>query len=212
MKFFDYKDTVHMGGIPIGESVQKAVKNIRTLEQMKFANELQQGSPENIPVIIDRHLRYFLRKGGQVADFLTEMDRVKFWVTAPKFNAKQIDAFLCWIEKHDVKPPQGKQTRAVGQKKIQAPVIKLFCAIVHQSNVIVKGYDESPEKFITRVCEKFKIPSNPKKARQYFDADAQLKRTDKNLQKVVDLILPTLPQKEKIIIQAYINSRIKLYG
>jgi hypothetical protein len=96
--------------------------------------------------------------------------------------------------------------------KLQAPVIKLFCAIVHQSGVIIKGYDESPEKYITRVCKEFKIKANPAKARQYYDTDAQLKATDKNLKAVIELILPTLSNEIKSKIETYINSKIKLYG
>lgn len=95
------------------------------------------------------------------------------------------------------------------EQKIEAPIIKLFCAIVHQSKLIVKDIDESPEKFITKVINEYSIKANPARARQYFDAEIDITKKDQKeyLSKVIELILPNIEPVAKQRIETYLQSK-----
>ncbi len=95
------------------------------------------------------------------------------------------------------------------EQKIEAPIIKLFCAIVHQSKLIVKDIDESPEKFITKVINEYSIKANPARARQYFDAEIDITKKDQKeyLSKVIELILPNIEPVAKQQIETYLQSK-----
>lgn len=104
---------------------------------------------------------------------------------------------------HDL-PPQ------ITESKIEAPIIKLFCAIVHQCKLLDKDIEESPEKFIKRVIEKYEIKNaNPARARQYFDAEIDITKKDqkKYLRKVLELILPKIEPVAKQQIETYLQSK-----
>lgn len=101
MRFFDYRNNIHAAGIPVGEQVQKFLKAVRDLDRLQFINELKQTPAAEIPKLIDRHLRQFLRKGGDKANFLKELDNVKSELGRNKLTSQQEDAFLVWMEAAD---------------------------------------------------------------------------------------------------------------
>ena len=94
--------------------------------------------------------------------------------------------------------------------KPKARAIALFCSIVHQTGILIKGF-EGNETYCQRVCETFNIESNPKSVRKYFSEQMGIKKTDKNLITITEIILPTLPEKKRQIIINYIESK-NLYG
>lgn len=96
--------------------------------------------------------------------------------------------------------------------KLQAPVIALFCRIVEHSNTIIRGYDESKEKFCMKVCKKFSLPYTDNVRKHFKDAEPELKETDKNFIKIEEYILPNLPIEEKRKIDQYIKGKIKTFA
>lgn len=99
------------------------------------------------------------------------------------------------------------------ETKIQAPILKLFCAIVHQCKLMPKDIDESSEKFIKRVIKEYSINANSARARQYFDAEIDITKRDQkeNLSKILELILPNIEPVAKQQIETYLHSK-KLYA
>lgn len=108
----------------------------------------------------------------------------------------------------------GQFTNKDSQSKkplLNGAVVSLFCSILHQSQIIIKGDEESPEKFIARIAERFQIDGvNPAKARQYFNTTMDLKKNDKNLKKVFEFILPKIESGTEKKVLNYLQSK-KLY-
>jgi hypothetical protein len=96
--------------------------------------------------------------------------------------------------------------------KILAPVFALFCSIVHQSGLHEMGFDESNEKYCQRISDCYTITVNTKKARQYFKKVMEVKASDKNLKKISEEILPSLPSDAKQKIDTFLNGKLKLYA
>ncbi len=113
------------------------------------------------------------------------------------------------IDKHE--QDRQEMTKTTGKEKISGPVIRLFCAIVHQCGIMEKAFDEGAESYIERVCMEYDIKVNPQKARQYFTTEADIKKTDKNLTKVKELILPNIASDTQQKINSYIDSKTKMY-
>ncbi len=95
--------------------------------------------------------------------------------------------------------------------KFEAPTFALFCSIVHQSGLIEIGFDEGNESYCQRISIKFGINANPKKARQYFTQSMEIKVNDKRFKKVIELILPIIPEDAKQKINAFLNNKTKMY-
>lgn len=130
---------------------------------------------------------------------------------------------LLWIENFTKQPFDSLaenieylNKRDLGQHeenvKVLAPVFALFCSIVHQSGLHEMGFDESNEKYCQRISECYTITVNTKKARQYLKKIMEIKGSDKNLKKVREEILPSLPNDARYKIETFINSKLILYG
>ena len=101
MKYFDYNNNVQAAKIPVGKQVQAFIQSVESLDRLLFIDELKQTTASAIPEMIDQHLRQFLRKGGNKADFLNEIDKVKKQIPTGKLTRQQEDAFMCWMEAAD---------------------------------------------------------------------------------------------------------------
>lgn len=108
--------------------------------------------------------------------------------------------YLNWIK--DLKNNTSKV-----KNRIESPVIKLFCAIIHLSGIIVKG-DESAESFCKTVCKRFNL-NYTDNVRKYFttEVDISKKRQSKNLEIIVNWILPQIDKEVKKQIEIYIQSK-----
>ena len=91
--------------------------------------------------------------------------------------------------------------------KIKAPTIGLFCRLVNESKLIVKGFDENVADYCTRICKKFSLVYSDK-VRQNFGFES----TEKNLNNVRALIFPNIDNKDSNTIIEHLNNNKKLYG
>jgi hypothetical protein len=160
---------------------------------------------------------------GSIEDFhllerehlLERIDSYKKLVNPDAFEIKtkiEREKLLKYIDGLDKKVLLQQKETEQQNPKISAPSIRLFCSIVHQAEILIKGFDESSESYIEKVCKKFNIEANPKKARQYFNPELDIKKTDKNLKRVIELILPNIPGETKNKIETFINNKTKMYG
>lgn len=208
---FDYKENIHTS-IKIGENVKELIQYINILKISKFINEMRETAPAKVHEVIERQMRYNLRRNYSMPEFIEGLYKVKEQMNSVQIDTKTKDAFLTWLEKKDkVLMNDKQQVKAKAEikdsNKLQAPEIRLFCAIVNQCQIMIKGFDESPEKFITRVCKEFNLNANPKKARQYFDIDAEIKATSKAFIRMTEKIFPLLPNQIKIKIETHVKSK-----
>lgn len=92
-------------------------------------------------------------------------------------------------------------------KKLSNPVKRLFCELVNDSKLDVRG-DENAEVFCKRVCKKYKL-TYAIRVSKHFKFNQKLKDSDKYLQSVIKEILPTLTKKVRDHINSYITTEIK---
>ena len=103
------------------------------------------------------------------------------------------------------------ETKPTLNNEIKAPVIRLFCAIIHQSGIIKRGSEESAESYCKTVCDTFNLIYT-ENIRKYFHHEAEIKEKDKQLKKVIELILPKLPSKAQQRITTWLNNKTKMYN
>jgi hypothetical protein len=94
---------------------------------------------------------------------------------------------------------------------LKAPAIRLFCSLIHQSTEFIKGSDEDAASYCKRVCKKFNLHYTDN-VRKYFNAEAGIKKTDKQLKKVKELILPMIDSKIKSKIEAHITNKTNMFN
>lgn len=90
------------------------------------------------------------------------------------------------------------------RKKISAPTIALFCQLVNHSGIIKQG-EYSNEAFCKKVILEFKLNANPNTVRKYYKQNLDLKKSNKKLNIIYDLIFPVIPNKITISIKNYIS-------
>lgn len=168
------------------QALQKRLAKLKTVE-------------EKILFLRDEKAKYLQNISARTLEVSGSV-HANFAPNAELFFDRYIQIEIDKLEKLNIKP-------AKNSGKLQAPEIKLFCAIVNQCQIMIKGYDESPEKFIARVCKEFNLNANPKKARQYFDIDAEIKTTSKAFTRMTENIFPLLPNQIKIKIETHIKSK-----
>ena len=97
---------------------------------------------------------------------------------------------------------------------ITAPVLGLFCSLVNESAITVRKDGESETNFCKRVCDTYKIKSNPLRVRQYFvNYSPELKGINLKYVKVIqELILKDLQNDVQEKIQALITSKTKTFA
>lgn len=108
MYFYDYKNNISFSA-PEDDNEReelriKIIKQIRIIQRLRFANDIEKTKPAEIEMLIDRHLRFYLREGGEVNLFFDEMKQVKDqFINTRKLTSEQVDSFLLWYEKHVAK-------------------------------------------------------------------------------------------------------------
>jgi hypothetical protein len=90
--------------------------------------------------------------------------------------------------------------------KMTAPVISLFCELVSDCKILQQYY-KTNENHCKDVCIKYKLEYSDR-VRQNFRASY----TPKNLQKVKELILPLINERDRKKIIEYINNSTDIYG
>ena len=193
MSFFNYKNNIHTP-FPIPENVKKLIETTLMLERRKFIEEIRNTAPERIHEVIEIHLRFYIRRNGQRADFIENLYKVKEQMKFVEIDYRKKDAFLLWLENEDKVainvPTNHKKSKS---NSIQAPDIALFCQIVEHSKTVKRGFDERQEKFCKKVCEKFSLPYADRVRQKFKDAEHELKETNKNFIKIKEHIIPRLP-------------------
>jgi hypothetical protein len=101
-----------------------------------------------------------------------------------------------------------KQTK---KNTVTATLIRRFCELVNDSLLIPKKEDESATDFCEKVCKKYKLIYTDN-VRQYFSTNNKPRSNDKNLQKVIETIIPTIPNSDREKITEYINKHTQMYG
>lgn len=113
----------------------------------------------------------------------------------------KFEIYLQWLK-------DGTATAKPRKKRniITSPVIKLFCAIIHQCKLLERG-EESAEEFIKKVTNKYSIEVNLSKARQYFNAEIDITKSDqrKYLDKIKKYILPNIEPDAKQRIETFLQ-------
>jgi hypothetical protein len=96
-------------------------------------------------------------------------------------------------------------------KKEKGPsgrAVALFCSIVHQSGILLRSV-ESKSDYCKKIMKERQIMSpNVEEVRKHFTETMGIKESDKYLQEVVLLILPTLLAEERGIIEKFIQGNI----
>jgi hypothetical protein len=210
---FDYKETFHTS-IPIGENVKKLIQYINILKITKFINEMRETAPAKVHEVIERQMRYNLRRNYSMPEFIEGLYKVKEQMNSVQMDTKTKDAFLTWLEKKDKELMNEKQqveakAEIKDSNKLQAPEIRIFFSLVHQSKILLKNEDESAENYITRASNFLNIEITNTNARKYFIPNAPIKAEDKKLQKVIDKILPIINEDISKKIIDYIETEIK---
>ena len=95
--------------------------------------------------------------------------------------------------------------------KITGPVTKRFCELANDSKLMERGIDESSQRFCKRVCERFNLKYQERATRR-FAMNETPRKSDKHLQRVVTLILPSLQSDERLIIEKFIGKHFPLYA
>lgn len=119
--------------------------------------------------------------------------------------AQAVWEYFNWLQR--LESSFKKNTR----NSLTAPVIQLFCALVHQSKLMVM-IDESAEDYCQRVCSTFNLKYTVN-VRKYFspEVDITKKNMAKNLKMVIEFILPSIKSSsDKKQIETYIESK-KMY-
>lgn len=97
------------------------------------------------------------------------------------------------------------------EKEISASVIKRFCELVNDSKLMQRGIDENAERFCERVCLKYGLRYR-ERVSKYFRFNNTPKATDTDLIKVIDCIIPKIPDIDKQNLRSYINIDGIIYG
>lgn len=103
-----YKHETGLFGIKFPEEFLKFGEKIKHEARLKFVAELSATEPKSIHLVVEGHLKYFLRKSGKLPEFLEEMDEVKKQISS--LSKEQENAFLTCVEQYDVKLPLAKKT------------------------------------------------------------------------------------------------------
>lgn len=99
----------------------------------------------------------------------------------------------------------------IGEKEPAAPVVRRFCELANDSNLLERGFDETAEDYCKRVCSKYNLRFRIRVSK-YFTTNNTPKGNDINLRKVIERILPNIPDTDQSQILTYINNNTKLYG
>lgn len=88
------------------------------------------------------------------------------------------------------------------KSSVQSPAVALFCQLVNESEVIVRGPDETILSYCKRVCNQYKLPFKDK-VRQWFSKSS----SRKNIQKVKAFILPNIDEISRVKLLEYLENK-----
>jgi hypothetical protein len=95
-------------------------------------------------------------------------------------------------------------------KDLKAPVLARFCELCNDSRLDIKyDDDESNEIYTSRICKKYNLPHNTN-VRKHFTLNVKPIQTDKNLKKVIKLILPKINKADSKVIVDFINKHFDI--
>jgi len=94
---------------------------------------------------------------------------------------------------------------------VTAPVIALFCAIVNDSNQLIKGIDESKADYCKRVCKAYNFDYSDNIRQKFKDGIPEIKPNNTHFKTMRNSILNLLEPDKKNPIETYLNGRINLY-
>ena len=119
---------------------------------------------------------------------------------SPEKNKVVIDGMIKWFEnriKFDLPPPQ-TETKT---EKIKAPVLGLFCGLIHKIGIDKKEETESASVYCERICNKFKLHYTDRVRQNY-----NVIETKKLIQELTEKVLPLIDNETKISSQNHLDS------
>jgi hypothetical protein len=93
---------------------------------------------------------------------------------------------------------------------IEAPTVSLFCQIVHHLELEIMLDSDTKPSYCKRVCEKYQIYYPPNTRKSFNNSEPDIKKSDKHLQEVINIILPKLSSTEQDKITKYIKSKTEI--
>jgi hypothetical protein len=108
-----------------------------------------------------------------------------------------VQQLITYIDK--LIPPQQTETKT---DKLKAPVLGLFCNLIHKIGIDKKEETESATVYCERICNKFKLPYTDRVRQNY-----NVNETKKLMQDLTEKVLPLIDAKTKGLIEKYLDSK-----
>jgi len=96
-------------------------------------------------------------------------------------------------------PPQQTGTKT---NKLKAPVLGLFCSLIHKIGIDKKDETESATVYCERICGKFKLPYTDRVRQNY-----NVNETKKLIQELTEKVLPLIDNETKNSVEKYLDSK-----
>lgn len=128
----------------------------------------------------------FLEDREQDKNELTEVERYKFY----------LESFIIHL-----KNPSPQQT-GTKTNKLKAPVLGLFCSLIHKIGIDKKDDTESATVYCERICGKFKLPYTERVRQNY-----NVKETKKLIKELTEKVLPLIDNETKNSVEKYLDSK-----
>ena len=133
--------------------------------------------------------------------------QIQKYNTKEKIEPEETEIYLSQIEVLEYinsisssKTPQQAETKP---KKLEAPIISLFCTLINDSGTIAKNENETIGNYCKRICEEFNLQYRDR-VRQTFDRTAN---TKKNRSKLKDRLLPLIDKETKGKLLKYLDTK-----
>lgn len=144
-----------------------------------------------------------------------EIETIKNWLLEEPSDSDQleIDKYKRFLELEMIQTEReiNQLPKQNETKKITAPVLGLFCALINKIGIDKKHESESAPVYCKRICGKFNLNYTDRVRQNYYQPET------KNLIKdLTEMVLPLIDNETKISIQKYLDSKQppkqKLYG
>lgn len=144
-----------------------------------------------------------------------EIETIKNWLLEKPSESDQIEIgkYKQFLELEMIQTereinPLPKQNKT---KKITAPVLGLFCALINKIGIDKKHESENANVYCKRICGKFNLNYTDRVRQNYYEPE-----TKKLIKDLTEMVLPLIDNETKISIQKYLDSKQppkqKLYG
>jgi len=127
-------------------------------------------------------------------DFLDDREQEKIQLTETNRYKNYLENLLI----HFTEPQQDETKTGT----LKAPVLGIFCNLINEIGIEIKGEAESAESYCRRICEKFTLPYSDR-VRQNYNTN----RTTKHLKELENKILPLLHSDVRLQIETHLSTK-----